>query len=359
MKKLVSVPANDTFGALNLMLDVLEGKVAGFITPSEVNGVRPEVQGLPEEVSDTVGLVVESSGSTGTPKRIELSPAALKVSGDAVLKRLGGPGQWLLALPINFIAGANVLIRSVLSDTQPVMLNTRMPFTVEAFVRGASLMDGARRYTSLVPAQLAKLAAEAKHDAFVFSMLRKFDAILVGGQQPNWADVQELISRGVNVVVSYGMTETGGGCIFDGEPLEGVSYRLQDGLIEIAGPTLAEGFGPWFRTNDVGEIVDGKLSVVGRADRVIISGGIKIALDRVEQAARDLPGVEDVAAVALPTDWGESVGLVYAGSPEVNFDALSEISVAAKVHKSLRVSELPRLVSGKPDLLACAKLLAD
>jgi len=359
MKKLIRVPANDTFAALNLMLDVLDERVAGFITPSEVNGVKPEIEGLPDEVADSVGLIVESSGSTGVPKRIELSPTALRASGEAVLERLGGPGQWLLALPINFIAGANVLIRSVLSDTQPVMLNSRVPFTVEAFVRGASLMDGARRYTSVVPAQLAKLAAAAKQDAFVFSMLRKFDAILVGGQQPNWADVQELKSRGVNVVVSYGMTETGGGCIFDGEPIGGVAYRLSDSLIEISGPTLAEGYGPWFKTNDIGEVENDKLKVIGRSDRVIISGGVKVSLDRIEQAALEIPGVAELVAIALPTEWGESVGIVYSGSPEVDFGPIEQISVAAKVRESIRVSEIPRLLSGKPDLLACRALLAD
>lgn len=359
MKKLIQVPANETFAALNLLLDVLDGRAAGFITPSEVNGIKPQVEGVPESVADHIGLIVESSGSTGVPKKIALSVAALKHSSMAALDRLGGPGQWLLALPVNFIAGANVLMRSVLSDTQPVMLNTRVPFTTEAFVRGASLLDGPRRYTSLVPAQLAKLAQDAEQDAFVFSMLRKFDAILVGGQQPNWSDVASLRARGINVVVSYGMTETAGGCIFDGEPLEGVEFRLTDGQIEIAGMTLAEDVGPWFRTNDLGELVDGKLQVLGRADRVIISGGLKISLDRIEQAALEIPGVDAVVAVSLESSWGESVGIVYRGSPEVDFSQLTQISPAAKVAKALMVSELPVLESGKPDLLACKALLAD
>ena len=183
MKKLKVVPANDTFGALNLMLDVMEGRCAGFISAPEVNGVRPEVE-VPEDVADDVGLIVESSGSTGAPKRIELSVAALKHSAEASLRRLGGPGQWLLALTPQFIAGANVLIRSVVSDSQPVIMNTQVPFTTEAFVRGASLMEGERRYTSLVPAQLQRIAAEVDSDAFLFSTLRKFDAILVTDLAP-------------------------------------------------------------------------------------------------------------------------------------------------------------------------------
>ena len=222
MKKLRVCGANDTFGALNLILDVLEGNCAGFISAPEVNGVLPEVS-LPEEVADDVGLIVESSGSTGSPKQIELSVAALRHSATASLARLGGPGQWLLALTPQFIAGVNVLTRSVLSDSQPVIMNTQVPFTTEAFVRGASLMEGERRYTSLVPAQLQRIAAEVDSDAFLFSTLRKFDAILVGGQAADFALVESLRAKGINIILSYGMAETCGGCVYDGVALDGVA----------------------------------------------------------------------------------------------------------------------------------------
>ena len=354
MKPLRTVSSLDTFAALQLMTQVVDNEVAGFIAEGEIP------QDLPTEVSDDIGLIVQSSGSTGTPKRIEIPLSALKHSAISSSARLGGDGQWLLALPTNFIAGANVLFRSVMADTQPVMINTRVPFTTDAFIRGASLMEGARRYTSLVPAQLSKLASAAEQDAFVFSMLRKFDAILVGGQQPNWPDVEGLRSKGVNVVVSYGMTETSGGCIYDGVPLDGVSFRLTDGVIELSGPVLAKGLGHWFRTSDLGEVVDGKLHVLGRSDRVIVSGGIKVALDRVEQVARQIAGVQEVSAIAVSSEWGESVGLLYVGSPEAEFSSLVDaISIAAKPKKVMRVDEIPLLSSGKPDLIRCRELLAD
>jgi O-succinylbenzoic acid--CoA ligase len=208
------------------MVDVLDNKTAGFITAPEVNGLMPEVHGLSDQVEDSVGLIVESSGSTGVPKRIELSSTALLASAEASAKRIGS-GQWLLALPVNFIGGANVLIRSVVADTQPVIMNTQLPFTAEAFVRGAALMTETR-YTSLVPAQLAKLAQAAETDSFVFSELRKFEAILLGGQRPDWAVVESLRSKGVNIVISYGMTETAGGCVYDGVPLAGVELSFVD-----------------------------------------------------------------------------------------------------------------------------------
>ncbi len=355
MKQLRLVPANDTFRALALMVEVLDNQVAGFIAPAEVNGLMPEVHGLADQVDDSVGLIVESSGSTGSPKRISLSSKALLASAEASAKRIGS-GQWLLALPVNFIGGANVLIRSVVADTQPVILNTQLPFTTEAFIRGSSLMTGPR-YTSLVPAQLEKLARDAEVDAFVFSELRKFEAILLGGQRPNWAIVESLRSKGVNVVVSYGMTETSGGCVYDGVPLDGVEVSLIQDRIAIAGPVLANNLPELFVTNDLGEFVSGRLEVLGRADRVIISGGLKVSLDRIEEAALQIPGVQEVIALPIESSWGESAAIVYVGSPEVEFKALSELTIAARPAKVLRVSQLPRLASGKPDLLAAAKLL--
>lgn len=356
MKPLKLVPANDSFRALQLAMDVVEGKAAGYITPPEVLGVMPAVHGLDDEVPSHIGFIVESSGSTGEPKRIALSVEALLASANASAARIGS-GQWLLALPTNFIAGINVLVRSVVADTQPVLLNTQVPFTAEAFVRGAALMSE-DRYTSLVPHQLSKLLAAAREDAFVFSELRKFKTILVGGQQPNWADVLELRTMGVNVVVSYGMTETSGGCVYDGVPLDGVQLEIVDDRIAISGPVLAEGLGSRFVTNDLGQLVDGKLEVIGRVDRVIVSGGLKVSLDRVEEAALALGDVAEVCAVALDTQWGQSVGIAYVGK-ERTFAELAELTVAAKPYRVIQLDQIPRLSSGKPDLVEVKRLLAD
>jgi O-succinylbenzoic acid--CoA ligase len=356
--QLRTLPANDVFGALQLMVEINDGNAAGFISQAEVNGFAPPVLGLPNEVGSDTALIVESSGSTGVPKRIELSLAALHHSAAASAQRLGGEGQWLLALPVNFIAGANVLFRSVIADTQPILMNTQLPFTVEAFVRGASLMEEGNRFTSLVPAQLAKLTAAAREDAFVFSTLRKFTAILVGGQNPNMADVLELRAKGINVVISYGMTETSGGCVYDGVPLDGVNVNLQAGLVEISGPVLANGLGESFLTSDIGEWVNDRLEILGRADRVIISGGLKLSLDHFEQRAMELVGIEELVAVALDSELGQSVGVAYVGSESVDFGTLAEsISLAAKPKRVVRVQSIPKLASGKPDLLAIRRVL--
>jgi len=375
------VAANDTFGALVALGEVLAAKQAVFITAPEVNGKMPETFGLPDEVEAGVGLIVETSGSSGKPKRVTLSREAILASANASQIRLGGPGQWLLALPINFVAGANVLIRSLVADTQPVLMNTSVPFTAEAFARAASLMTATRRYTSLVPTQLGRIAAaiedafspSGKND-FLLAQLRKFDAILVGGQAPQDEVIERLTELGVKIVTTYGMTETGGGCVYDGLPLDGVKLSLVGNRIEIAGPVLAseiaddsgvQPIGKSFVTNDLGEFDDsGKLKVLGRIDRVIVSGGLKISLDRVEELARAVPGVAELAATAIADrEWGQRVGIVYLGSPEVADEIAlalaNDLGPAGKPVRVVRTDGVPKLPSGKHDLQAIKRLFEE
>jgi O-succinylbenzoic acid--CoA ligase len=375
------IAANDTFGALVALGEVLASNQAVFITAPEVNGKMPETFGLPEEVENGIGLIVETSGSSGKPKRVTLSREAILASANAAQIRLGGPGQWLLALPINFVAGANVLIRSLVADTQPVLMNTSVPFTADAFARSASLMTGARRYTSLVPTQLARLAAaiddpfspSGKND-FLLAQLRKFDAILVGGQAPQDEVVTALKDLGVNIVITYGMTETCGGCVYDGVALDGVQIDLVGSRIEISGKVLASGIaddsgvqaiGDSFITNDLGEFDEaGRLHVLGRIDRVIVSGGLKISLDRVEELARAVPGVAELAATAIADqEWGQRVGIVYLGSPEVADEIAlalaNDLGPAGKPIRVVRTDGVPKLPSGKHDLQAIKRLFEE
>ena len=375
------VAANDTFGALVALGEVLAANQAVFITAPEVNGKMPETFGLPAEVEAGVGLIVETSGSSGTPKRVTLSREAILASANASQIRLGGPGQWLLALPINFVAGANVLIRSLVADTQPVLMNTSVPFTADAFARSASLMTASRRYTSLVPTQLSRLAAALDDpfsptgtNDFLLAQLRKFDAILVGGQAPHDEIVEQLRALGIKIVITYGMTETCGGCVYDGAPLDGVKVDLVGNRIQISGPVLADqisddagqqAIGDNFLTSDLGEFdSEGKLKVLGRIDRVIVSGGLKISLDRVEELARAVPGVAELAATAIAdSEWGQRVGIVYLGSPEVADEIAlalaNDLGPAGKPIRVVRTDGVPRLPSGKHDLQAIKRLFEE
>lgn len=370
-KPLKLIAANDSFGALLAITDALDGKLAVFITPPEINGKMPEVHDLPNEVDDSVALIVESSGSTGRPKRIQISREALLASAKASALAIGAEtarSQWLLALPLTFIAGLNVLVRSVLAGTQPVMMNTSLPFTAEAFSRWASKMTGEKRYTALVPTQLIRLIEAANQDEFVLEQLKRFDAILIGGQAVD----ENLFNRarylGLNVVVTYGMTETCGGCVYNGLPLAGVEVRADNGPIRIKGPMLAnvetdpEGF---LVTSDLGLIdAGGSLKVLGRVDRVIISGGLKIALDQVEQLVATVVGVTDLAATAIDdAQWGQRVGIAYVGSPEVADTMAAQLSEllgpAGRPVRVVRVDKLPKLANGKTDLVAVREIFQE
>lgn len=351
------VAANDTVGALIALGEALEGKQAVFVTAPETNGLMPEVHGLPQEVKDNTALIVESSGSTGIPKRIVLSRAALVASSEASDLALGGPGQWLLALPINYIAGSNVLLRSLAAGQQPVLMNTALPFTPQAFANSASFLKAQRRYVSLVPTQLQRLIAAAD-DQDLLAKLRRFDAILVGGQAIDTALIASAKQLGLKLVLSYGMAETAGGCVYDGVPIGNVHVRIgSTGRIQISGPVLADDVANsdgWYETTDLGELENGVLKIIGRVNRVLNSGGLKVSLDLIEETVRGIAGVSDAAAISVTdVSWGERAAVVYVGSPEVaDFiaaDALSQLGVAAKPVRVVRVDAIPRLTSGKTD----------
>ena len=350
-KPLKVLPSTDPVAALLALGEALENRVALHLCDHEHNN-------LPAEVNDNVAVLVESSGSTGMPKMIEISAEALLASAKATEEALGGPGQWLLCLPTTYIAGLQVLVRSLLADTQPILTNTSLPFTPEGFARSASMMKGERRYTSLVPAQLGKLASAAGADDFMLEQLRRFDAILVGGQAPNPNMVTLLRNLGVNIVGTYGSTETAGGCVYNGTPLRGVGIGLlEDGRIAVSGPTLANGVGGEWHSNDLGAFdEEGRLVVIGRADRVIISGGLKLSLDWVEQWVSAHQQVKDVVVLPLDNErFGQSflAYVVYRGDDVLPIDpdaAVQQFGPAASTAVWASLSEIPLLPNGKPHL---------
>ena len=321
---------------------------------------------LPTEVPQRVAVVVQSSGSTARPKRVALSGDALLASAAASESFLGGPGQWLLALPQTYIAGIGVLVRSLAADTEPVVMDPT-GFTAARFVEAAAQLDGKLRFTSLVPAQLTRLLdAPEAHAA-----LRRFDRVLVGGQATPAPLLQRAAELGVQLTRTYGSSETAGGCVYDGVPIGSTQLRVTD-QIEIASPTLAEGYlldpertdaafildgtERWFRTGDAGTITDGVLSVTGRLDDVIVSGGVKVSLGELERLVRSETTLTD--AVVLPADdtrWGQVPVVV--STMDMPLDALrsaasAALGVAAAPARLVVVPSIPMLASGKPDRLA-------
>ena len=327
---------------------------------------------LPETVEQRIALVVETSGSTGRPKRVALSADALLANAAASESALGGPGQWVLALPTHYIAGLNVLARSLAAETEPVTVEGEH-FTASGFVAAVERMSLPGRFTALVPAQLATLL----DDPVSANALSGFAAVLVGGQATPRSVLDRAAAAGIRVRRSYGSSETSGGCVYDGVPIGTTAVRIVDGEVWLGGPSLAEGYlgdaeltaerfvsdggVRWFRTADGGTLADGRVAVTGRRDDVLISGGVKVALAAIERVLREQPGLDDAVVVAVPdARWGEVPVAVTAST---GFDAeaatsavAAELGAAARPARVLTVQALPVLASGKVDRLAIRAL---
>ncbi|MBU4465182.1 MAG: AMP-binding protein [Actinobacteria bacterium] len=343
----------------------------------------------PADPPTGTAVVVTTSGSTGIPKSVVLGRAALTASALATAARIG-EGAWLLALPATYVAGLQVLVRSLVAGREPGILSGT--FSPASFAAAAltltSSENGARvpTFTSLVPAQLTKLL-DAAADATIASALRSFEAILVGGQALPVATLERAQAAGARIVRTYGSTETSGGCVYDGRPLDDVALRVVGGELQISGPTLADGYlgdealtdaaflrdadgTRWYRTGDAGTIDDGIVRVRGRIDNVIVSGGLNISLDRVERIVRGIPGLEDAVVVGVTDErWGEaSVVVVPRGgalrrSESTQLDdaraaVADEIGPHARPARLVLVDELATLPSGKPDREAIRRSVA-
>jgi O-succinylbenzoic acid--CoA ligase len=285
---------------------VLHGRASALLPVPADGDRRSTVSALRvgEPVDDDIALVVTTSGTTGAPKGAMLTAAALTASAAATHHRLGGPGRWLLALPPHHIAGVQVLVRSLLAGTVPVELDVSAGFDIDELPSAVAELGSGRRYTALVATQLAKALTDRRATA----ALAELDAVLIGGGPAPRGVLDAAAGAGIAVVRTYGMSETAGGCVYDGVPLDGVTVRVDaDGRIVIGGPTLASGYrNPpdpdpfaergWFRTDDIGAVDDsGVLTVLGRADEAISTGGLTVLPQPVEAALRTHPAVADCA----------------------------------------------------------------
>jgi o-succinylbenzoate---CoA ligase len=285
---------------------VLQGRASALLPLPADDDRRSTVSALRvgEPVDDGIALVVTTSGTTGAPKGAMLTAAALTASAEGTHDRLGGPGRWLLALPPYHIAGVQVLVRSLLAGTVPAELDVSTGFDINELPSAVEALGSGRRYTALVATQLAKALTDQEATA----ALAELDAVLVGGGPAPRPVLDAAASAGITVVRTYGMSETAGGCVYDGVPLDGVQVRVDaDGRIVIGGPTLASGYrNPpdpdpfaepgWFHTDDIGAVDDaGMLAVLGRADEAVSTGGLTVLPQPVEAALRTHPAVADCA----------------------------------------------------------------
>ncbi|MFC4116085.1 AMP-binding protein [Nonomuraea zeae] len=330
-----------------------EGTLAA-LRPTHVNGV-PQHGG--EGVPADVAVVIATSGSTGAPKGVMLSAAALRASAAASLRRLeAAEGErWLCCLPVSHVSGLQVLVRALMSGSEPIIHPAFDPHEV--------LGSGAA-HVSLVPTQLHRLV-ELKADLSVFR------TILLGGAAPRPLLVEQARELGARIVTTYGMSETAGGCVYDGRPLYDVDLKIgDDGLIRIAGPVLFSGYrfdegpgpfdGGWFVTSDLGELAGGRLRVLGRADDVINTGGEKVVAGAVTAVLCTHPGVADAAVIGTPDpEWGERVTAVVVPADPDTPPTLEQLRAYcrdrlpphAAPHGLRLVAGLPLLPNGKTDLV--------
>lgn len=315
--------------------------------------------------AEPIALVVGTSGSTGTPKRTALTARALAASASATERFFGSnsdaASQWLLALPAHYIAGAQVLARSVLAGTAPVIARSvtePVHFSPEVFRQAVERMSSARRFISLVPTQLHKLLESADANphlgAEIHEALSSFTGILLGGAPASADLLAASTALGLNTVTTYGSAETAGGCVYSGSVLPGVRVELvpeegmpavpdtggkpaQVGRIWISGAHLASGYigdaartaehffsaadgTRWYRTDDYGLLSpaaapnsnkncsEQRLQVLGRSDDVLISGGVKISARAVATVLEEHPAVREACVVGLPdARWGTAI----------------------------------------------------
>ncbi len=323
------------------------------------NALRPG-----EPIDDDVALVVTTSGTTGVPKGAMLTAAALLASGEATHERLGGPGQWLLALPTHHIAGLQVLLRSIQAGTEPVALDVSDGFLPGGLASAVAGMTGPRRYTSLVPTQLIK----ALDDPAGIEALTSLDAVLIGGAPTPRPVLDRARAAGINIVRTYGMSETCGGCVYEGVPLTGTRVRIEDGRVLLGGDMLAKGYRGlpdhpafaepgWFRTEDAGVYENGVLTIQGRLDEAILTGGLLVIPQVVEAVLATHPAVSEAVVLGLPDErLGQRVAVAVvpvAGTvptlDELREHVVAELDTIAAPRELALLEEIPMRGPGKPD----------
>lgn len=409
------------------MLNAFVAALTGHHTLILPGGNIPQLTTAPPDSFDPAGtrrdapaLVVHTSGSTGQPKAVALSARALTASATATERLLAGPGQWLLALPHDHIAGAQVILRSLQAGTVPTVHQGK--FTAQSFAEvTATIRSDLPLYVSLVPTQLVRImdSATAREAA------RRFHTILLGGAAMSPHLLERAHDAGLNIVRTYGMSETGGGCVYNGVPFDNVTVSIDpDSRVRIAGPVLADGYvhvtwaggaaqasgpevaptpspphltalpahpartthtadspppgfyagphGDTFLTSDLGRMDNGVLSILGRADDVFISGGINVSPLRVENVALtalEPAGVTELIATYVPDpEFGQRTVLLVVGTDlgHMSSDQLTalvkqrlagtDLTPAEIPHRVWRVDALPLKGIGKPDRTAAAHL---
>lgn len=304
-------------------------------------------------------LVVATSGSTGAPKQVRLSREAVLASVAASARRLGATGRWVLAVPPTYVAGVQVIVRSLVAGHEPVLLDRD------------GWPDDEGWFLSLVPTQLRRMLDDERDR----TALTRADTVLLGGGPIDPALRTDAEAAGVRIVATYGAAETAGGCVYDGVPLDGVAVALGEaGRIRLAGPTLFSGYvddpestaevltDGWFLTSDAGRFdEDGRLQVVGRVDDVVVTGGLNVPAPAVAARLRAHPDLTGAEVLGVPDEeWGHRVVAFVVGAAT---DLATLRDWVGDAHprswaprQVVALDAIPALPNGKPDRQALRAL---
>ncbi|CAB4536070.1 MAG: AMP-binding protein [Actinobacteria bacterium] len=314
-----------------------------------------------DSVLARISLVVKTTGSSGKIKEVGLTASSLLASAKASNNYLDAKigDRWSLLLPLNHIAGINVLIRSLELGTIPLDFRNIRTDTETKYTSAD--------FSAIVPTQLFRAL---NGDAELLEHLRGCRAVLVGGARLSREQRNRAVNDGINIVETYGSTETTGGCIYDGKPLEGVEITVnEDNLLRIKGAVLAHSYlniaeplvdeNGWYTTSDLAHFEAEKIVIDGRNDDIFISGGENISLSSVETIISEKFPALEFAIVTVPeAQWGQALccAIVSADSSlhagierEIQESLTLAIGEEAKVKHFLYLEDLPLLGIGKVD----------
>jgi o-succinylbenzoate---CoA ligase len=327
-------------------------------------------------LQDSTVAVLTTSGSTGNPRGVEFSAGTLNSlnhhmnSGAVTGHRIDAPPQWIAAIPVTSVGGFNVVVRAIAAGLPPLALSSvggASPFSIEETIQSIASVKNLPVMISLVPAQVRRLLGTAEGT----QALQQCSLVLVGGSATPVSDQIRMRDENINVAFTYGMTETTGGCVFNGTPAPGVGIEVDPdtSAITISGEIIATGYRPTtptepfvpfnssFTTKDIGALdMEGTLNVLGRADDIVMINGVNISLNAITEIINSHELVTD--CFVLP----DLVALIVTSSPEVDSiidelrKAIANSLGSIAVPQFRPVSALPQLPNGKHDRQEIARL---
>ena len=313
-------------------------------------------------------LLLLTSGSTGNPRAIEIPVSALAQSAEAAAIYMKQMAVWLTALPVTSMGGLNTLVRSALTGIEPVIwdgVGGQTSFTSENFlpfikaVKTASLKASIASAVSLVPTQIFRLA----QNKVAMTELAELDFVLVGGAALSYSLKEECANYGIKLVTTYGATETVGGCVFNGQPLDGYEVSVINELVQIQSDSLAWGYrdgealnGVW-NSKDRGELENGTLRIIGRTDSVVKVAGVLTDLQDLEFKLQNLYPKEEIYVVAVDDSQYGNLPIAFCKSPLEDFaEKVSSILKTSLPIKFQLINSFPLLATGKIDRNALREL---